>query len=157
MVGGPLASFIAASDPGSIGPSPSIPSATPGPAAVASPGGEATSIPTAPALAHAGASGHLSASPTCPVETVPPNPACAPRPVVGATVIASDASGHQVARAVSNADGYYVLDVPPGRYTLTPQPVGDQMMRAPTAKPVTVGDGTPGGAIVDFRYDTGIR
>jgi hypothetical protein len=72
-------------------------------------------------------------------------------------VIASDASGHEIARAVSNADGYYVLDIPPGRYTLTPRSVSGQMMRAPTAKSVTVGDGTPGGAIVDFRYDTGIR
>jgi hypothetical protein len=123
---GPLASFTTVGGSGSVASLPSASAATPGQAADGSPGGEATLVPTASAVAHAGVTGHLTAGPTCPVETVPPNSACAPRPVAGATVIATDAAGHEVARAASTAEGYYVLDVAPGRYTLTPRPVSDR-------------------------------
>lgn len=96
----------------------------------------------------------MTASPTCPVETVPPNPSCAPRPVVGAIVIATDANGREVARAVSKGDGFYSMTLAPGTYALVPEATS-QMMRAPQAESVTVTDST--GAVVNFAFDTGIR
>src|SRR5664280_2119100 len=45
----------------------------------------------------------------------------------------------------------------PGTYKLTPQPMSDQMMRAPEGKSVTLGGTAPETAIIDFTYDTGIR
>lgn len=99
--------------------------------------------------------GHLSAGPTCPVETVPPDPACAPKPVVGASVIATDGAGVEVSRAISRADGSYALTLAPGTYSLAPQPIPGKFMRAPMPKSVIIG--SDANVVVDFTYDTGIR
>lgn len=118
-------------------------------------GGASTSAPS-PIEAHVGVSGHLTSGPTCPVEQMPPDPRCAPQAVVGATVIVTDAAGRQVARALSDAHGYYVVDLAPGTYSLAPQPVTG-LMRTPSPVTAVVGEGTLGGVTVDFSYDTGIR
>ena len=75
-------------------------------------------------------------------------------PVADATVIATDAPGHEVARTASKADGSYALDLPPGTYTLTPEATGE-MLRAPKGKSVTVSAAEH--VTVDFVFDTGIR
>lgn len=156
VVGGPIVSVIPLVTPPST--VPVVPaSLTPaGQGPTASPPPEATGAPTPPPVAHIGVTGHITAAPTCPVETVPPDPACAPGALAGATVVAKDSAGHEIARAVSNSSGYYFLDLTPGTYLLVPQPMG-QMMRAPSARTVSVGAGASGGIIVDFTYDTGIR
>jgi hypothetical protein len=94
------------------------------------------------------------AGPTCPVETVPPDPNCAPRPVAGAVLIVRDADGREVARTTAGADGSYVVVLPPGSYSVDPQPVEGLLTKAETATvEVLAGDF----AQLDWAYDTGIR
>ncbi len=69
----------------------------------------------------------------------------------------TDWRGEEVARAVSAANGSYDLSLAPGTYQLTPQPLGDKMMRAPLAKSVTLNGSDQAAVVVDFTYDTGIR
>jgi len=120
------------------------------PSPVATPAAQ-ESLPTAGATV----SGHVMAGPVCPVETVPPNPSCAPRPVAGAIVIATNASGHEVGRAISSADGFYSMRLDPGTFTLTPELNGTGMMKAPVGKSVVVP--ASGSVAADFQFDTGIR
>jgi hypothetical protein len=93
------------------------------------------------------------AGPTCPVER-PGDPACAPRPVAGATVIVVDGQGTSVATVVLDALGAAAVDLPPGDYVVQAQPA-DGLMGTPGPVNVTVVDGalTP----VALAYDTGIR
>jgi hypothetical protein len=100
-----------------------------------------------------GISGVALAGPTCPVETVG-DPACAPRPVGGATIVATDRSGVDVATVVTGPDGAFFIAVPAGAYTVTGAPVGG-LMGAPEPTAVTVFDGSA--VQVQLSYDTGIR
>jgi hypothetical protein len=101
-----------------------------------------------------GVRGTVTAGPTCPVETQPPDPACAARPVAGAVLVFSDAGGTEVARATSAADGTFTVELAPGAYRLTPQSV-DGLMGTPAAMDVVVEAGPP--TEVQVSYDTGIR
>jgi hypothetical protein len=96
------------------------------------------------ATAHAG--------PTCPVVTAN-DPNCGDRPVVGATVHVTDATGVEVAQMTTDAAGTFTVDLPPGRYQLSADPA-DGLMGVPSPVDVVVGAGL---AIVDLAYDTGIR
>ena len=100
--------------------------------------------------------GMVSAGPVCPVEPASPDPRCAPRPVAGAVIVATDASGQEVGRATSAADGTYELVVgETGTVVLTAEPVTG-LMRPP--EPVSVTLTSPGQVErVDLEYDTGIR
>jgi len=94
------------------------------------------------------------AGPTCPVETDPPSPECAPRPVVDAVIVVVDPGGSEVARAATGADGTVSIAVPAGTLIVTPQPVEGLPGTAPPST-VTV---PPGSSIsVAADYDTGIR
>jgi hypothetical protein len=80
---------------------------------------------------------------------------CAPRPVAGAVVVITDAAGHEITRATTDADGRWRAAVPDGSYTVTPQPVQGLLG---TARPIVVrfaAGSVPTGIEVD--YDTGIR
>ena len=94
------------------------------------------------------------AGPVCPVEKIPPDPKCAPRPVAGATVIVQDGQHTNVATVVLDAGGAAVVALPAGAYVVQPQRVTGLMGTA-AATDVTVVDGslTP----VVLSYDTGIR
>ena len=94
------------------------------------------------------------AGPTCPVETIPPDPACAPRPVAGASIVILDAQGRTVATALLDAKGAAVVALPAGRYVLRAE-AAEGLMGMPPPTDVTVVDGalTP----VVLSYDTGIR
>ena len=94
-----------------------------------------------------------SAGPTCPVETVPPDPACAAKPVPGAVVVIRDAAGDEVATVTLDAGATFV-ELPPGDYVVEPQPV-EGLMGTPAPMTVTVVDGA--GTPIDLGYDTGIR
>ena len=117
---------------------------------------------SASALASAGTSaddgtgiaGTATAGPTCPVEKTPPDPSCAPRPVVGAAVIIRDGSGGEVAKATTDAAGSFKVSLPAGSYVVEPQPAAG-LMGTPGPQPVTVQDGSV--SKVDLVYDTGIR
>ena len=94
------------------------------------------------------------AGPTCPVETNPPDPACAPRPVAGATILILAGPGTTVATLVTDATGTARVALRPGEYVVAAQP-GAGMMGTPEPQDVTVVAGklTP----VALAYDTGIR
>ena len=101
--------------------------------------------------------GRALAGPVCPVERVPPDPACAPRPVAGAVIVVRDIGGAEVARATTARDGTFLVAVPGGgSWTVEPQPAEGLLGTAP-AVVVEVADASAAWAAVDVAYDTGIR
>jgi len=98
---------------------------------------------------------HVQAGPVCPVERVPPDPACADRPVSGAVMLVTDATGRQVASGTSDAAGDLVFHLPAGSYVVTPQRAPGVMGTA-AAIPIQVVAG-PSPALLVVVYDTGIR
>jgi hypothetical protein len=102
-----------------------------------------------------GVRGTVTAGPVCPVVTNPPNPGCADRPVAGAVLVFRDASGVEVARVTSAADGTYAVELAPGGYRLTAQPV-QGLMGTPAPLDVGVEAGQPMTELT-VSYDTGIR
>jgi hypothetical protein len=97
---------------------------------------------------------HLVAAPVCPVETSPPDPSCAPRPLVGGTVSALSADG-TLTLLTAGADGVAATRLPIGRYTLTPMPVEGVLT---TAMPIEIELRDETTVIErEFVYDTGIR
>lgn len=98
-------------------------------------------------------SGYVHAGPTCPVMQDPPDPACDDR-AVAATLLVVDESGAEVATVLSSADGAFSLPVPPGRYSLVPQPVEGLLG---TAEPVSFEVVSQPVTGLDLAYDTGIR
>lgn len=96
------------------------------------------------------------AGPVCPVETDPPDPDCAPRPVQGALILVQPADGRDIviAQGETDAEGRLRLEVPPGDYVVIGAAV-EGLMGMPDPTPITVdADGT---ASVQLGYDTGIR
>jgi hypothetical protein len=111
---------------------------------------------TSPAGGPARVIGTISAGPVCPVEKSPPDPQCAPRPVAGAVLVATNASGEEVGRTTSAADGTYELVITEtGAALITAMPVAGLMG---TPAPVSVTVTGPGEVQhLDLQYDTGIR
>lgn len=96
----------------------------------------------------------LLAGPTCPVETVPPDPNCVARPVADAEVVLRDPSGAEIDRETSDAEGMITFEVAPGAYYVEPQPVTGLMgIPDPVAFAVAGSDTTH----LVLAYDTGIR
>lgn len=96
------------------------------------------------------------AGPVCPVETDPPDPDCAPRPVEGAVVLVQPADGRDIviAQGTTDADGRVRLDVPPGDYIVIGAEA-EGLMAAP--EPVAVSVAVNQTVSVALGYDTGIR
>jgi len=96
------------------------------------------------------------AGPVCPVETDPPDPDCAPRPVADALVLVQPADGRDivVAQGMTDEDGRVRLELPPGDYLVVGAAV-DGLMGAPAPVPVTVGESQT--VAISLAYDTGIR
>jgi hypothetical protein len=93
------------------------------------------------------------AGPVCPVETNPPDPACAPRPVVDASILAISDSGEMVESRTED-DGRFSFVLAPGRYEITAQPV-EGLMGTPQPFEVEVlAESVDLGVVM---YDTGIR
>ena len=108
-----------------------------------------------PPPAAAGVRGVVLAGPTCPVVTDPPDPACADHPVEGAVIIVLDASGAEVARATSAADGTFAIGLAPDAHRVVPQPV-EGLMGTAAEQSVGVAAGEAM-AELTIGYDTGIR
>ena len=102
-----------------------------------------------------GVRGTVSSGPTCPVETQPPDPACAERPVAGAVLVFTNADGAEVARVTSAADGTFSVELAPGAYRVTAEPV-EGLMGRPEPLDVEVEAGQPMTEL-QVSYDTGIR
>ena len=102
-----------------------------------------------------GVRGTVSAGPTCPVERDPPDPNCAERPVAGAVLVFTDAAGTEVGRVTSAPDGTFRIELAPGTYRVTAQPVGG-LMGTPEPMDAEVVAGQPMTEL-QVSYDTGIR
>ncbi len=150
----PSAGRPAPSSP-AVGPTPTRqPAATPRPVPTAtSPAPPSTSVP---ASGGPGIVGTATAGPVCPVETNPPLPGCAPRPVAGATITVRNAGGQVVATATTGPDGSYRVAVPAGSVQVVAAPVAG-LMHAPASLDVVVPAGSSSWVRVDLSYDTGIR
>jgi hypothetical protein len=98
-------------------------------------------------------SGVAMAGPVCPVETNPPDPACAPRPVAGAMVAAVSESGDQV-ETTTGPDGRFSFDLAAGRYQIVARPAEGLMG---TPEPVEVEAASGSVDVGVLMYDTGIR
>lgn len=94
------------------------------------------------------------AGPTCPVESVPPDPACAPRPVPGVTVAIFDDAGNEKGSLVLDAAGEGFVGLEAGAYIVNGQGAAG-LMNGPEAQRVEVEDGRV--TEVELMYDTGIR
>lgn len=105
-----------------------------------------------PGTASSGALGGVTVGPSCPVqrEGVP----CPDRPLA-ATLLFRNAAGVEVARALSDATGFYSVALPPGHYTVVPfTPGGATLPRgAPRDIDVSAGDWV----VANVMYDSGIR
>ena len=96
----------------------------------------------------------LVAGPVCPVEQNPPDPACAPRPVVNVGVRVFNAAGQQVGEAVSDPAGMVSMQLPSGAYYVVATPVDGLMGTAAAQAFAAVGGNQ---ADLVLSYDTGIR
>ncbi|GBD84070.1 hypothetical protein BMS3Abin02_00456 [bacterium BMS3Abin02] len=96
--------------------------------------------------------GYVHAGPTCPTMQEPPDPDCADRPVPNAEVIVWGPADNEVARAKTDAQGRFRLELPAGSYILVPQPVKGLLGTAPMQDFIV-----PGAGLLDVAYDTGIR
>jgi hypothetical protein len=100
--------------------------------------------------------GRAVAGPTCPVEPAQPVPGqCDPRPVVGAQLVVTDDSGHEIVRLASDGDGAFSTSLPAGTYTLTPQPATGILGVAPPIQFTVSASDHP--TALRVQYDTGIR
>lgn len=100
-----------------------------------------------------GIQGTISLGPTCPVERMPPEPACADKPYATTVRVYHAGISAVFATAESNAAGIFKISLPPGSYTLT---AGSGSM-LPRCASVSAEVGPSGYAIVHVSCDTGIR
>jgi hypothetical protein len=98
--------------------------------------------------------GAVVAGPQCPVETDPPDPACAPRPVPSAEITAVNDGASAERVAVTDAEGRFRLEIEAGTVELTGGPV-EGLLGIP--EPVTIVAVAGGRHVVALVYDTGIR
>jgi hypothetical protein len=102
--------------------------------------------------------GSVAFSPTCPVERIPPDPACAPRPGP-AHIELVRGDGSVAAQGDAGANGQFAITVAPGTYAVnaTTLPSSQAIGRGCTASPASVSVTPAGGASVTVSCDTGIR
>lgn len=97
--------------------------------------------------------GTVSAGPICPVESDPPDPDCASRPVADARIIVFDSSGATIAHVITGASGEFTFDLRPGAYEVVAEPV-QGFLGFPDPVDIVVDDGF---VTISLEYDTGIR
>ena len=102
-----------------------------------------------------GISGIVTSGPTCPVMRDPPDRACDDRPLAGAVILVLDVNGGEVARAISDTEGRFTVELAPGVYRVEPQPVRG-MMGTAAAVDIRIAADEPLAEIA-LGYDTGIR
>ncbi len=96
----------------------------------------------------------LTAGPVCPVEQIPPDPNCAPRPVAGEVVSVALPDGQVVDSQRTDAQGRANFSLRPGAYVVTAPEVPGYMGRPePTSFDLAALEFLE----LDLEYDTGIR
>ena len=99
-----------------------------------------------------GVRGTATIGPTCPVETSPPDPACADRAYAGAFVIET-VGGNRVAEFTTGTDGRYSVALSPGSYQVRLRSANTLPSMAPQAFTVR----SDGWSLLDLSLDSGIR
>lgn len=97
----------------------------------------------------------MTLSPICPIERIPPDPKCAPKPYVTTIQVIKVGSSQSLpfATVKSDKDGKYSIALPPGKYAL--QPAGGSVYPRCETTEVTV---LPAATTeVNLSCDTGIR
>jgi len=102
---------------------------------------------------NSGVRGTVLLGPTCPVERIPPDPACAEKPYATTITVRRVGSTATFAEGKSDATGAFAFSLPPGRYTLTAS--GSTML--PRCAPTDATVGASGYTVTDISCDTGIR
>lgn len=110
---------------------------------------------TCPTAINSGVKGIVVLGPTCPVERIPPDPACAPKGYKTIVQVISVGSPNSAPFATvdTNASGEYSASLPPGKYSL--QPVGGNTLPRCETKEITVVENIV--QEVNLTCDTGIR
>jgi hypothetical protein len=102
-----------------------------------------------------GIAGRATLSPTCPVETYPPDPKCAPRGFQAVIRVVRRADGKTMRKAQTDRNGRFRIRLGAARYRVSARPAGGgQLPRCPT-RAVTVKKNEF--ASLTFRCDSGIR
>jgi len=101
-----------------------------------------------------GIKGRVTASPTCPVETMPPDPKCAPRGFAAHVRISR--AGKVVKRLSTGGDGRFKVTLAPGRYRVKATPKsGMSLPSCPGPQAARVRSGHFTSVAIDC--DSGIR
>ena len=95
------------------------------------------------------------AGPTCPVESDPPDPACADKPIATNIWISRKINPQQVIATIqSDANGAFQISLPPGDYVIQAGPSGVPL---PRCNDTSATVGPAGYTSVTVSCDTGIR
>ncbi len=100
-----------------------------------------------------GVRGTVLIEPTCPVERMPPDPTCAPKPYATAIVVYRTGSKSPYIIGNSNTSGAFLFSLPPGSYTLAAK--GDTVL--PRCNETSVAVVPDEYTSVTISCDTGIR
>jgi hypothetical protein len=100
-----------------------------------------------------GVRGTMTVGPTCPVESVPPDPACAPKPYMTIITAYPQNSSTSVAMGGPDPFGSYTIILPPGEYILVPKGGNPYPHCAPIETTVVAHAFTA----LDLSCDSGIR
>jgi hypothetical protein len=100
-----------------------------------------------------GVRGTVSLGPTCPVERIPPDPACADKPYAAAILVYRTGSGTPFIIGNSDMNGAFQFSLPPGSYTIN----AGSGKTLPRCTPVDVVVPANGYASTTISCDTGIR
>lgn len=114
---------------------------------------EFTPCPTTIAPYKSGVRGTVLLGPICPVERIPPDPACAEKPYATTITVRHTGSSATFATGKSDATGAFEFSLPPGSYTLTAS--GGTML--PRCNPIDVTVAASEYITADISCDTGIR
>ena len=108
------------------------------------------------ATAPSGIAGRVVSAPTCPVETVPPQPECAPKPLVASLRVDRLRSQRPAIIVRSGADGRFRAQLTAGEYAVQALPdTRSPFPRPPPPFDVRVKTGRF--TRITITYDTGIR
>jgi hypothetical protein len=100
--------------------------------------------------------GRVVLGPVCPVERIPPDPACAPRPYKSTINVWSTWTGSSYRPVQTDAKGVFRLSLPPGAYSLAvSRPSGGSLF--PRCTDLKISVATKRTQNVTVNCDTGIR
>ncbi|HWF73319.1 MAG TPA: hypothetical protein VG186_08240 [Solirubrobacteraceae bacterium] len=111
---------------------------------------------TSGAALTSGIDGRLVAGPTCPVETISPQPRCAPRPLAASLIVRRAGAGAPAVTVRSSATGRFRVRLAPGSYVVEAQAKAGSPFPRPPA-PRTVRVHARSFTSITIIYDTGIR